>query len=201
MQAAHSASWPAFPSRVAASPGTSVRRSRRHRWRVEVGSSRRRLGGADRRRGLDPELVRVRVRAASGAVTNSDRPSGAKAVAMSDRDARSTSQWRAGFTLIETLIAMALMGLILSSLVRSPRNGCRTGIAASIAFSAAKCSALRFIGSARISPPPNTSRQSRAAPAAVRGSGTGGDVRAHRDRAERHAGWKSSGSEKRRKRT
>ncbi len=48
-----------------------------------------------------------------------------------------------GFTLIETLVALALMGLVLSHWRISPRCGCRTGTAGSTGFSAARRSALR----------------------------------------------------------
>ena len=156
MQAAQTAIATGIP---VASPNFA-RHASRASWTaplaVEVAPLGADWNGADATAAWIPELVTLRVRAGFRRDRRiAHRPSVPK-VPMMQRGERKA--WRrAGFTLIETLVALALTGLVLScardhhrAMVAEP------GIVASIVFSAAKCVGIALAADQQpISPPPN----------------------------------------------
>ena len=116
MQAARTVMTAGIPAAGQTRPGDLSGQTDDYRWTIDVGP----LGGDWAVPGADvawvPELVRIRVRSPSGAVSD------IRTVRLMHRRYRMNAplvQQRSGergFTLIETIVALALMGLVLSAL-------------------------------------------------------------------------------------
>ena len=106
-----------------------------------------------------PETLKIRVQSPSGAIVGVETVRLRLQAHQMMRRRAHRHAGIAGFTLIEALVATALMGVVLTRWLRSPANGCRIGIAGSCAPRAASLSASRSSASSAMSRRRNTSRR------------------------------------------